>query len=81
MDLDKYSVKKRRDKLISKEQRYFRRALVYGFKLALSCIVLGIIIMAGAGFGMMKGILDDAPDVSSIDIKPKCFKTIIYDQA
>ena len=81
MDLDKYSVKKRRDKLISKEQRYFRRALVYGFKLALSCIVLGIIIMAGAGFGMMKGILDDAPDVSSIDIKPKGFKTIIYDQA
>ena len=80
MDLDKYSVKKRRDRLISKEQRYFRRVLVYGFKLALSCIVLGIIIMAGAGFGMMKGILDDAPDVSTIDIKPKGFKTIIYDQ-
>jgi penicillin-binding protein 1A len=37
--------------------------------------------MAGAGFGMMKGMLDSAPDIDSISIKPKGFKTIIYDQS
>ena len=80
MDLDRHSVKVRRDKLISKEQRYFRRVLVSFFKIVLSCFVLGIIVLAGAGFGVMKGILDDAPDVRNINIKPKGFKTIIVDQ-
>ena len=80
MDLDRHSVKVRRDKLISKEQRYFRRVLISCFKIVLSCFVLGIIVLAGAGFGVMKGILDDAPDVRNINIKPKGFKTIIVDQ-
>ena len=68
MDLDRHSVKVRRDKLISKEQRYFRRALISAFKIVLSCFVLCIIVLAGAGFGVMKGILDDAPDVRNINI-------------
>ena len=80
MDLDRHSVKVRRDRLVSKEQRIFRRGLISAFKIVLSAFVLGIIVLAGAGFGVMKGILDDAPDVRNINIKPKGFKTIIVDQ-
>ena len=80
MDLDRHSVKVRRTKLMSKEQRYFRRVLISAFKIILSAFVLCIIVLAGAGFGVMKGILDDAPNVRDINIKPKGFKTIIMNQ-
>ena len=74
------SIKTRRKQLVSKEQRYFRRVFISFFKIVLSVCILSIIILAGAGFGIMKGILDDAPDIKSINIKPKGFKTIIVDQ-
>ena len=80
MIFNKYSVKKRRKQLMSKEQRYFRRVMVSALKIVLSVFVISIILLAGAGFGIMKGILDDAPNVRSINIKPKGFKTIIVDQ-
>ncbi|MBO6166032.1 MAG: transglycosylase domain-containing protein [Eubacterium sp.] len=80
MIFNKYSVKKRRKQLMSKEQRYIRRVMVSGFKIILSAFIICIILLAGAGFGVMKGILDDAPDPRSINIKPKGFKTIIVDQ-
>ena len=79
MNFSKESVKKRQKKLKSKAQRIERRVFVDFFKIILSVFVLLILIMAGAGFGMMKGILDDCPSVSSISIKPKGFKTVIYD--
>ena len=49
-------------------------------KLVMACFVVIVLICAGAGFGMMKGILDNSPDISSISIKPKGFKTVIYDE-
>jgi hypothetical protein len=79
LNFSKESVKKRQKKLKSKAQRIERRVFVDFFKIILAVFVLLILIMAGAGFGMMKGILDDCPDVSSISIKPKGFKTVIYD--
>ena len=79
MNFSKESVKKKQKKLSNKTQRVERRVIVDVFKIILSVFVLLILVMAGAGFGMMKGILDDAPDVSSISIKPKGFKTVIYD--
>lgn len=81
MSFNKYSTKKKQRQLVSKEQRNFRRGLVSLLKIVLVLFMLGIVVMAGAGFGMIKGILDDAPDISTISIKPKGFKTVIYDQA
>ena len=80
MNFSKENVEKKHRKLVARTQRYERRAIIAGFKLLLVVFVLMMLILAGAGFGMMKGILDDAPDVSTISIKPKGFKTVIYDQ-
>lgn len=80
MNFSKESVIKRQKTLKSKSGRLERRFFIDVFKLILALFVLLILVMAGAGFGMMKGILDDAPDVSQISIKPKGFKTVIYDQ-
>lgn len=65
---------------MAKDQRYARRTMVSLFKLLLAAFVLAVVILAGAGFGMMKGILDDSPDINKVSIKPKGFKTNILDQ-
>ena len=80
MNFSKENVEKKHRKLVARTQRYERRAIIAGFKLLLVVFVLMMLILAGAGFGMMKGILDDAPDVTTVNIKPKGFKTVIYDQ-
>ena len=80
MNFSKENVKKKQKKISAKSQRLERRALIALFKVLLVAFVFVVLVMAGAGFGMMKGILDDSPDISSISIKPKGFKTVIYDQ-
>lgn len=79
MGYAKQEMIKKQKKLVSKSQRNKRKILVNTFKVFLVLIVTGVIAAAGAGFGMMKGILDNAPDISKISIVPKGFKTVIYD--
>ena len=80
MNLSKYGTTKKQRALVSKTPRYRRRLFVSVFKVLLVAFVFVVLVMAGSGFGMMKGILDDAPDVKTISIKPKGFQTVIYDQ-
>lgn len=70
---------KKQKNLVSKAQRNKRKILVNIFKIILVMIVAVVIAGAGAAFGMMKGILDNAPDISTINIVPKGFKSVIYD--
>lgn len=71
---------KKQKKLVSKSQRNTRKVLVNIFKVLLVMIVIVIIAGAGAAFGMIKGILDNAPDVNKINIMPKGYKSVICDQ-
>lgn len=71
---------KKQRRLVSKAQRNRRKVLVNVFKIILCSFVAIIIAGAGAGFGAMKGILDNAPSIDDINIVPKGYKTIIYDQ-
>ena len=80
MNFSKEGVQKRQQQLVSKSQRHYRRVFIMFLKLVMACFVVIVLICAGAGFGMMKGILDNSPDISSISIKPKGFKTVIYDE-
>jgi len=77
LNFNKYSVKRKQHQLVAKGQRNERRVFISAFKLLLALFVLLVVVMAGAGFGMIKGILDNAPDINSISIKPKGFKTTI----
>ncbi len=80
MVFNKYSVMKKQRRLVSTSQRLERRALIALFKLVLVSFVLVVVVLCGAGFGMIKGILDDSPDVSTINIKPKGFQSQILDK-
>lgn len=80
MGYSKAETEKKQRKLVSKTQRNTRKVLVIFFKVILVGIIAVIIAGAGAGFGMMKGILDNAPDVSNISIVPKGYRSTIYDK-
>lgn len=80
MSYSKQGTKKKQQKLVSKASRNKRKVLISVFKIVLAAFILIIVALAGAGFGMMKGILDNAPDISTINIQPKGFKTTIYNE-
>ena len=80
MNFNRYSVKRKQNRLVSKGQRNERRVFISAFKILLALFILAVVVMAGAGFGMIKGMLDNAPDIDSISIKPKGFKTSIYNE-
>ncbi|MBR1815809.1 MAG: transglycosylase domain-containing protein [Lachnospiraceae bacterium] len=79
MGYSKMETIKKQKELVSKSQRVKRKVLVNMLKIFLLVLITLIITVAGAGFGMMKGILDNAPDINQISIMPKGFKTFIYD--
>ena len=76
MGYSKHETIKKQRKVVSKSQRYARKVLVSFFKVVLVVLITSIIAIAGAGFGMIKGILDNAPSVDEINIVPKGFKKI-----
>ena len=80
MGYSKAETEKKQRKLVSKTQRNTRKVLVILFKVILVGIIAVIIAGAGAGFGMMKGILDNAPDTSSINIVPQGYRSNIRSQ-
>ena len=80
MGYSKAETEKKQRKLVSKTQRTTRKVLVILFKVILVGIIAVIIAGAGAGFGMMKGILDNAPDTSSINIVPQGYRSNIRSQ-
>ncbi|MDD6327949.1 MAG: transglycosylase domain-containing protein [Lachnospiraceae bacterium] len=80
MGYSRHETMKKQRKLVSKAQRNRRKVLVNCFKIVLIMLVTVVVAGAGAFFGMMKGILDNAPDADSINIIPKGFKSVIYDK-
>ncbi len=80
MGFSKAETINKQKKLVSKSQRNKRRVLVNVFKIILVVFITLIISVAGACFGMIKGILDNAPDINEISFVPKGYKTHIYDQ-
>jgi len=78
LNYNKYSVRKRHNELLEKGPKNERKIMVAIFKLILCAFCFLVVVAAGAGFGMMKGILDDSPSIDGINIKPRGFKTVVY---
>ena len=60
------------DAINNKIRAYIARGIFFAFIALIVCGICG-------GLGMMKGIIDDAPSISSINIAPSGYATIIYD--
>lgn len=80
MNYNKNETIKKQKHLVSKSNKVKESLKVSVFKLFLVCIVALVSIGFGAGFGMLNGVLDDAPDIDDINVVPEGFQTSVYDQ-
>lgn len=80
MNFSKKGVAKKQKMLVSKLPRNKRKLSISAFKTILVLFLAIIIACIGAGFGMLKGILDDAPPINPEALIPQGYQTTIYDQ-
>lgn len=80
MDFSKKGVEKKQKALVSKLPRNKKKLTVSLFKTMLVLFLAIIVLGIGAGFGALKGILDDTPKVNAKDLIPKGYQTTLYDQ-
>ena len=79
MNYGKKSISKKRKALTSRSSMLGKRAHVSFLRvLLISVISVGVLGLC-LGIGAFKGIIDNAPDVSEIDIMPLGYATFIYD--
>ncbi|MBQ2282752.1 MAG: PBP1A family penicillin-binding protein [Agathobacter sp.] len=77
MNYGKQSTRRREAEIDSKPKKIKNKVkLSFGKLFLISILVVGIIGIC-AGFGVMKGIIDSAPDISSIDVVPTGYSTTV----
>ena len=79
MNYGKKGVRQRKKQLTSTGSRMGSKLGVNILKILLVCIVTVIVGVGCIGAGMVKGVIDSAPDISTIDVSPTGYATKIYD--
>lgn len=79
MDFSKRGTANKQRDIHSTSQKLSRKALISILRTCIVCIVAISIIGTFTGLGALKGMLDSAPSIDSIDVAPSGFSTIIYD--
>lgn len=79
MNYGKNSTKKREKQLTSKGTMIRKKFTIIFFKTLLVCLLAVIIIGGCAGFGVLKGIIDSAPEMNYDDAMPTGFLTTVLD--
>ena len=77
MKFDKDSAEKKRKNHNS--QKAGKRVGFIFLKAFLICFAGLLVIGGGVGFGIMKGLIDSAPDISNLSVAPSEAATYIYD--
>ena len=80
MNYNEQETRKKKKRLVLRGSKNKRKLSVSLFKGILVCILFFIVAGIGAGFGAIKGILDNLPDVTSDSLIPQGYQTVIYDQ-
>lgn len=79
MNFSKNGTKDKYKEAVSKTKRMKTKAYVLSFRTFLICVVVAVCIGTFAGIGLVKGIIDNAPHIDSINVAPTTFATTIYD--
>ena len=79
MNFSKNGTKDKCKEVSSSSRRMKKKSFVLFFKFFLIFVVLVVCIGAFAGIGLVKGIIDNAPHIDSINVAPTAFATTIYD--
>lgn len=81
MNYGKKGTERKQKQLTSNSQKMKKKFGVTFLKAFFICFLTICIIGAFAGFGLVKGIIDSAPDISNVDVSPSGFSTVVYDSA
>ena len=72
MNYGKYETERRLKSLHSKSAKYTSKLFLNIFKALFVLFLFCVVVGASIGFGMVKGIIDNAPTVDILNIQPVC---------
>jgi penicillin-binding protein 1A len=81
MDLTEKGARRELARCTDRLPRILNKAILIIMKLFLLVVILGCIFGASLGIGLVKGIIDNTPDISVESIVPMGYSTSIYDAA
>lgn len=79
MNYGKNSVSSRKKKIQSSTRKLGTKTGVTIFKLCILAFIAIVVTGSCVVFGMVKGVIDSAPDIASVDVSPTGYATKIYD--
>lgn len=69
----------KRKSLASKKPKKITGFFIGCFKFFLYILVLVVVVVGFTGFGMIKGIIKNAPDIDTLNVTPTGYSTTVYD--
>ena len=78
MDYSKKGTANKQKALTSRRRKMLSKLNVTFFRTLFLCLLVCVIIGGFAGFGVIKGLIDNAPSIDSIDVAPNGFATTLY---
>ena len=79
MNYSKKETSKKQKALRSKKKKVGKKLGVIFLKTFLICMIAVAVIVGCAGIGVIKGVIDNAPDITSDSVIPKGYKSTVYD--
>ena len=79
MNYGKRGTSKKQKSMHSKATKVSKKASVIFIKAFLICMLAVVVIGACAGIGIMKGVIDNAPDIDSTSVIPRGYKSVMLD--
>ena len=79
MNYSKKETSKKQKALRSKKKKVGKKLSVIFLKTFLVCMIAVAVIVGCAGIGIIKGVIDNAPDITSESVIPTGYKSTVYD--
>ena len=79
MNYGKNEVARKLQRSSSKTQKVASKLVLWLVKLVLVLFTVGIIVSVSLGYGILKGIIDAAPEIDVASIEPSGYATMVYD--
>lgn len=80
MNYGKKGASDKQKALTSKTTKVGKKVSVTVFKVFVVCFLAVGVIGTCAGIGLIRGVIDSAPEISTYDVTPKKYSTSVYDQ-
>lgn len=79
MNYSKKETSRKQKSLRSKKKKVKKKLSVIFLKAFLVCMIAVGVVVVCAGVGIVKGVIDNAPDITSESVIPKGYKSTVYD--